>query len=157
MCRCWGLSPARRELKERVKIVGLIKGSWVPLRLHVQPHPSHTHPHSSRPHLPASRRIYYPPLSAGPLRGPPFLHFMPWVNLLVPSNGGCWASLKWPADEAVEKWIWNSGRKDRNGVEKQTGSEMNCSDLWPLFFKPDCGFRWGQFRSCLSLLSNRAE
>lgn len=120
-----------RQLKERVKIVTLIKGSWVPLRLHVLPHSSRTHPHSSLPHLPASQRIYCPPLSAGPLKGPPFLNFMPWVNSVFPSNGGCWASPKWPASFfqisfwVGEKWIWNGGIKDINGVEKQAGSEMS--------------------------------
>lgn len=90
-----------RQLKERVKIVTLIKGSWVPPRLHGLPHPSGTHPLSSLsstlPHLPVSQWIYYPPLSARVHKWPRFLNFMPWVNLFFPSNGGCWASLKWLA------------------------------------------------------------
>lgn len=69
----------------------------MPLRLHALPHPFRTHPHSSLPHLPAPRRIYYPPLSAGPLKRPRLLNFMPWVNLVFASNGGCGAFLKWTA------------------------------------------------------------
>lgn len=71
-----------RPLKERVKIAMLIKGSWVPLRLHGLPHPSH--PHSSLPSLPLSQWIYYHlPLSAGLLNGPQLLNFMPRVNLVT--------------------------------------------------------------------------
>lgn len=81
------------------------------------PHPFRTHSHSSLPHLPAPQRIYYPPLSAGPLKGPPLLNFMPWVNLVFPSNGGCRASLKWPAS-FFQISFWAGGMKvQRNEFE----------------------------------------
>lgn len=104
-----------RLLKERVKIATLIKGSWVPLRLHGLLHPSSP---SLFLNLPLSQWIYYLglPLSAGLLNGPQLLNFMPRVNLvaLMVATKLHWRGtlfffyLHLSPRKKAQKWIWNS-------------------------------------------------
>lgn len=120
----------------RVKIAMLIKGSWVLLRLHWLPHPSHTPPPSKPPTTPALlspflfQWIYCPPpLSTGLLNGPQLLNFMPRVNLvslMVSAElqwRGCALLISlWTCRKKSQKWIWSSVAVASHEAEIQIGS-----------------------------------